>query len=118
MTRELRELQESKDPPELKEDKVHPAPLESLVRRERLEYPAFQVQLAETDSPGLVGCQEFLVLKVILGRMVSREKLDLPAPKDSKEARATLDQLEAPDQEDSGERLDPLAHLGTKVPLA
>lgn len=103
----LRVLQGLKDPQELKEGKVHLAPLVSLVRRERLEFPDFLVPLAEMVCRVLVDFLAFLVLKVILEKMVSRVRLDLPDLRDSKEARETLDLLEVLDQEDREERLDP-----------
>lgn len=93
-----------KDLQELKEGKVRLAPLASLVRRERLEFLAFLAPLVEMVCQGLVDCPVFLVLKVILGRMVSRERSDPPVPRDSKVARETLDPLAVLDQEDSGER--------------
>jgi len=78
-----------RDHQELKEDKVHPDPLESLGKRVKLVCLAFLVPLAEMVYLGLVGFPVFLVPKATLERMVSREKLVPLDPKVSREARVT-----------------------------
>lgn len=85
----LRVLQGLRDHQELKEDKVHPDPLESLGKRVKLVCLAFLDPLAEMVYLGLEGFPVFLVPKATLERMVSREKLVPLDPKVSREARVT-----------------------------
>lgn len=105
-----------RDLQELRGDKVHLDPPASPEIRERSESPASLVQLVETVFRVPVDFLVFLVLKVILERMESREKLVHLALRDLKAARGILDPLAVLDLEDSEEKLDQLDPLVTRDP--
>jgi len=58
-----------KDLQELREDRDPLDPLVSLETKERSEFPASLVRLAETVSRDPAGCPVFLVLRATLERM-------------------------------------------------
>lgn len=101
----------------LKEDKVLLDHLESLVKRGKLGYLDSLDQQEGMACQDQEGCQESQDLRVTLERMVSKEKLVLLAPRDSRVERGKLVPLEAQDLEGREVKLDLLDLLVTKALL-
>merc|ERR1719347_1891230 len=116
-TRDLRECQAQRDHLEWREELDHQDLGASLGRKERLGYQASQVPLVGTVSLASVAFLEFLDLRENQDRMVSRVKWGLQGPRDTREARVTLDLLVAQDPEAREERLDPSDPLERRDPL-
>merc|ERR1719347_329299 len=117
VTRDLRECQAQRDLLEWREELDHQDLGASLERKERLEYQDSQVPPVGTVSPAFVAFLEYLVLRENQDRMVSRERSDLQDPRDTREARVTLDLLVAQDPAAREERLDRLDLLERRDPL-